>query len=160
VIPFVVDGSPVESEVERVLFLIEGDIYKTRSGMPPDAIRGALSYLVAIEGVSVVTVGGVHETASLLVTLARHLQEGLGYEPPLHASKPKNLADISEYIVSALPGIGTTTARTLLAHLGSAEAVLTSSVAQLCSVPGVGKKTAERIREALLAKAGDAGAAV
>jgi Fanconi anemia group M protein len=142
----------MKDEYERVLFLVEGNPYDTRSGMQPEAIRGALSYLMAIEGVSLVTVESVSHTAPLLVTLARHLQEGLGYEVPLRMAKPKNTADLSQYLVEGLPGIGPTTAQTLLASFGSAELVFNASVAELCAVPGIGKKTAERIREALSAK--------
>ena len=141
----------MKDEYERVLFLVEGDPYATRSGMQPEAIRGALSYLMAIEGVSLMTVSSVSETAPLLVTLARHLQEGLGYEVPLRTAKPKNTADLSQYLVEGLPGIGPSTALTLLASFGSAELVFQASVERLCAVPGIGKKTAERIREALSA---------
>ena len=144
----------MKDEYERVLFLIEGDPYATRSGMLPDAIRGALSYLMAIEGVSLMMVNHANETAPLLVTLARHLQEGLGYEVPLRAGKPKSNADLAQYLIEGLPGIGPSTAKVLFASLGSPEAVFNASVAQLCAVPGIGKKTAERIRDALATRFG------
>lgn len=142
----------MKDEYEKVLFLVEGNPYATRSGMQPDAIRGALSYLMAIEGVSLVMVESVAHTAPLLVTLARHLQEGLGYDVPLRTAKPKDASDLSQYLVEGLPGIGPTTAKTLLVSFGSAELVFNASVESLCAVPGIGKKTAERIREALSAK--------
>lgn len=139
----------LKDEYERVAFLIEGDPYRTRSAMKPDAIRGALSYLMAIEGVSVVMVGDARESTQLLCTLARHLQEGLGYEPPLRGDKPKNLADLAQYLVEGLPSIGPSGAKALLARFGSPRAVFNATVAELCTTPGIGKKSAERIHEAL-----------
>lgn len=103
---------------------------------------------MAIEGVSVVTVPNSAETALLLVTLARHLQEGLGYEVALRANKPKDLADLTQYL-EGLPGIGPTGAKALVARFGSAHAVFNASVTDLCSTQGIGKKTAERIHFAL-----------
>lgn len=139
----------MKDEYERQCFIIEGNPYATRSAITPEAIRGAVSYLMAIEGVSVVTVPNAAETALLLVTLARHLQEGLGYEVALRANKPKDLADLTQYLVEGLPGIGPTGAKALVARFGSAHAVFNASVLDLCSTPGIGKKTAERIHFAL-----------
>jgi Fanconi anemia group M protein len=139
----------LKDEYQQVLFLIEGNPYATRSGITPDAIRGAISYLMTIEGVSIVTVDHHRETTSLLLTMARHLQEGLGYEVALRAGKPKNTADLAQYLIEGLPGIGPASAKALLKHFGSAEAVFSADAAALCQAPGVGKKTAERIREAL-----------
>lgn len=141
----------MKDEYERQCFIIEGNPYATRSAIAPDAIRGALSYLMAIEGVSVVTVPNATETALLLVTLARHLQEGLGYEVALRANKPKDLGDLTQFLVEGLPGIGPTGAKALVSRFGSAHAVFNASVPDLCSTPGVGKKTAERIHLALRA---------
>ncbi|MCC5611790.1 hypothetical protein LC612_34925, partial [Nostoc sp. CHAB 5834] len=106
-------------------------------------------YLMAIEGVSVMMVPNAAETSLLLATLARHLQEGLGYEPPLRANKPKDASDLAQYLIEGLPGIGPSTAKVLLSFFGSPHAVFNASVAQLCTVPGIARKTAERIYGAL-----------
>lgn len=78
----------LSDEFERFAFVIEGDIYATRSGITPEAIRGALSYLMALGKASVIQVKNAGETAELLVTMARHMQEGLGYDIALRANKP------------------------------------------------------------------------
>ena len=139
----------MKDEYEQCLFIVEGNPYGTRSAMQPEAIRGALSYLMAIEGVSLMMVQDANETALLLCTLARQLQEGLGYEIALRANKPKDLSDLSQYLVEGLPGIGPSGAKALLAKFGSARAIFNASVEDLCTTPGVGKKTAERIHAAL-----------
>lgn len=139
----------LKDEYPSVAFVIEGDIYKTRSAISPDAIRGALSYLMTLAQVSVITVKNATETTELLLTMARHLQVGLGYEIPLRGDKPKNLSDLAQYAIEGLPGIGPKSAKALYAHFGSAHAVFNATDQELQSAPGVGKKTAQRIREAL-----------
>lgn len=136
-------------EFERVLFVLEGDPYATRSGIPPEAVRGAISYLMTIEGVSVNMVPSHQETTALLLTMARHLQHGLGYDVPLRGDKPKDLRDLAQFLVEGLPGVGAKTARALVGHFGSARAVFEASEQALCQVNGVGAKSAARIREAL-----------
>lgn len=136
-------------EYDRVVFLIHGNVYATRSAATHDSIRGAISYLMAIEGVSVVTTGNAIEAADLMLTMTRHLQEGLGYDVPLRTAKPKQFGDLALYLVQGLPGVGPTSAKALLAHFGSPAQVFAATAAELCKAPGVGKKTAERIFEAL-----------
>ena len=136
-------------EYQRVVFLLEGDVYQTVSQIKPEAVRGAVSYLMAIEGVSVLTVRNAPEAAALMATMARHLQEGLGYEVPLRTAKPKDLRDLAAYLVSGLPAVGPSGAKALLAHFGSPARVFAASAQEICEVPGFGRKTAERIFEAL-----------
>ncbi len=70
----------------RSIVLIEGDVFSTRSQISPDALRGALSWLAVIEGISLIHTKSVMESASLIEVMARHAQEGLGYE--LTSSRP------------------------------------------------------------------------
>jgi Fanconi anemia group M protein len=57
------------------------------------------------------------------------------------------LAERQEYVVGAIAEVGPVTARSLLEHFGSVEAVMTADQDALCEVDGVGEVTAERIRE-------------
>ena len=139
----------LKQEFAKPIFVVEGDVFKTRSQISPAALQGALSYLVAIEGVSLLTYDGPGQTATLISTMARHLQEGLGYEVPTRAAKPKVGADIAQFLLEGLPGCGPKTAKTLVSTFGSPLAAFNASVEDLCNVPGVGKKTAVRFREAL-----------
>lgn len=136
----------MKGEFGRATFIIEGDIYATRSIMAPDAIRGALSYLVAIEGASVLQSKNTSDTAALLAVMARHLQEGLGYQVALRGGKPKDLRTQAQFIVEGFPGIGPGSAKTLLGHFGSIGAICSADVSMLRGAPGVGEKTAKQIR--------------
>jgi ERCC4-type nuclease len=136
----------LKGEYGRATFIIEGDIYTTRSAMQPEAIRGALSYLVAIEGASVLPSKNTTETAALLAVMARHLQEGLGYQVALRGSKPKDVKTQAQFIVEGFPGVGPGSAKALLGHFGSIAALCAADIPALREAPGIGEKTARQIR--------------
>ena len=56
---------------------------------------------------------------------------------------------LSQYIVEGLPAIGPKAAHNLLKHFRTVSGVFSASEEELCEVPGIGKKTASRIREIL-----------
>ena len=130
----------LKQEYARPIFIVEGNVFKTRSQITPKALHGAISYLVAIEGVTLLTYDGPAETALSIATMARHLQEGLGYEVPSRAAKPKVGPDTAQFLLEGLPGCGPKTAKTLLSTFGSPLAAFSAPVEKLCEVPGVGKK--------------------
>ncbi|MBC8741873.1 hypothetical protein F6X40_35585 [Paraburkholderia sp. UCT31] len=139
----------LKQEFARPIFVVEGDVFKTRSQISPQSLQGAISYLVAVEGVTLLTYDSPAQTAALIATMARHLQDGLGYEVPTRAAKPKLGPDTAQFLLEGLPGCGPKTAKTLVSTFGSPLAAFNASVEELCKVPGVGKKTAERFRDAL-----------
>lgn len=134
-------------DYERPIVLIEGDVFKTRSKIDNKAIAGAISWINAIEHVSVLMVSDPSETPLMLATMARHLQEGLGYEINLHPKKPKLTRDAAEYLIGSLPGIGPGNAKKLYEHFGSAAKVIAATPLMISEVKGIGPKTAERIHE-------------
>ncbi len=134
----------------RPVVLLEGTLSAARTRMHPNALRGALSYLVAIAGLAVLPAADAEESALLLVQLARHAQHGLK-RPPEAVTKgtARGLAARQERLVAALPEVGPTLARTLLTYFGSPGAVLAASEAELRAVPGIGHSRAAAIRHTL-----------
>ena len=141
----------------RPTVVVEGsDLYGQRN-VEPNAIRGALASLAVDFGVSVLRTESAADTTALLATIARREQETRDREVSVHGKKTtKTRTEQQEYVVSAIADIGPVTARSLLAHFGSVEAVMTADEEHLREVDGVGKVTAERIRE-VVASAYDAG---
>lgn len=139
----------MKAEYGKATFIIEGDVYATRSQMKPEAICGAISYLTAIEDARVLTTRTPADTAALMSTLARHLQEGIDYLVPMRANKPKDLRVQAQFVVEGFPGIGPSAAKSLLNHFGTIDALLQADVPQLRMVPGIGEKTAKQIRMVL-----------
>jgi Fanconi anemia group M protein len=132
----------------RPVVLIEGEgLYEERN-VHPDAIRGALASLTADFGVSVLRTEGEGDTADLLAVLAGREQTTRDRAVSVHGEKSaKTLAEQQEYVVGAIADIGPVTARSLLEHFGSVEAVMTAREEDLLDVDGVGEVTAERIRD-------------
>jgi Fanconi anemia group M protein len=132
----------------RPVVLIEGEgLYEERN-VHPDAIRGALASLTVDFGVSVLRTEDEGDTADLLAVLAGREQTTRDRTVSVHGEKSaKTLAEQQEYVVGAIADIGPVTARSLLEHFGSVEAVMTAREEDLLEVDGVGEVTADRIRD-------------
>ncbi|GAB6860986.1 DEAD/DEAH box helicase [Haloplanus litoreus] len=131
----------------RPVVLLEGEgLYEERN-VHPDAIRGALASLTVDFGVSVLRTEGEGDTADLLAVLAGREQTTRDRTVSVHGEKSaKTLDEQQEYVVGAIADIGPVTARALLEHFGSVEAVMTAREEDLLEVDGVGEVTADRIR--------------
>jgi len=130
------------------LLIVEGRELYGRAGVHPNAIRGALSYVAVIKGIPVLRTVDAEDTAAYLHVMARHAQQGLGYELSLFAKrKATNISQQQRYVLEALPGIGPALARALLRHFGSLAEIFAADERALQGVPGIGKATARKIRE-------------
>lgn len=114
--------------------------------MLPQAVTGALTCLGLVQGMIVLQTLDHRHTAYALTKLAHHAT-GLGYALPVHRAKPQALLDARTYVLQALPGVSAELAGRLLEHFGTIERVIAADRAALRAVPGVGPKTADRIRE-------------
>jgi Fanconi anemia group M protein len=132
----------------RPVVVIEGErLYEARN-VHPNAVRGALASLAVDFGASVLRTDGPEDTADLLEVVARREQEADDRSVSVHGEKGgKTLAERQEYVVGAIAEVGPVTARSLLEHFGSVEAVMTAEEDDLLAVEGVGEVTAGRIRE-------------
>ncbi|WP_224333369.1 DEAD/DEAH box helicase [Haloprofundus halobius] len=132
----------------RPIVVIEGDRLYEERNVHPNAIRGALSSLAVDFGVSVLRTEDEKDTADLLEVIATREQASAERSVNVHGEKSaKTLDEQQEYVVSSIADIGPVSARALLEHFGSVEAVMTASKDDLLEVHGVGEVTADRIRE-------------
>ncbi|CCQ35585.1 ATP-dependent RNA helicase/nuclease Hef [Natronomonas moolapensis 8.8.11] len=131
----------------RPVVIIEGErLYEARN-VHPNAIRGAIASLAVDFGASVLRTTDADDTADLLEVIARREQETDDRSVSVHGEKGgKTLAEQQEYVVGAVAEVGPVTARALLAHFGSVEAVMGATEEELLAVDGVGEVTADRIR--------------
>jgi Fanconi anemia group M protein len=132
----------------RPVMVVEGTNLYGQRDIDPNAIRGALASLAVDFDVSVLRTEGEEDTTELLATIAKREQETRDREVSVHGEKTtKTRAEQQEYVVSSIADIGPVTARSLLEHFGTVEAVMTAREDDLLEVDGVGPVTAERIRE-------------
>ncbi|SDL90112.1 fanconi anemia group M protein [Halogranum gelatinilyticum] len=132
----------------RPVVIIEGeDLYGERN-VHPNAIRGAIASLAVDYGASVLRTENEGDTADLLEVIASREQTKRQRTVSAHGEKSaKTLSEQQEYVVESIADIGPVTAQSLLEHFGSVEAVMIAPKDDLLEVSGVGKVTADRIRE-------------
>src|SRR6266508_3151701 len=133
----------------RDMLIIEGDLTQLPHSIDMEAIRGALAFLTVREGITVLQLSDAAETAALLRIMARHAQERMGVPVSLREPRPQIEELYAAYLVEGLPGVGPRRARMLLAHFGSPAAVMCAAAEELSKVPGIGKKSAQRIWQAV-----------
>ncbi len=140
--------SRMSIEHEKVIVLVEGNIYETRSAISPEALDGALSYIALLSGAQLIYSPSLARTPFILHRMALHLQHGLGYQLPLRAAKPRGPV-VGQFLLEGLPGVGPKLAQVLLEHFGSPRAVFAATREALLQVKGIGPKGADVIISAL-----------
>ncbi|MDI9617261.1 MAG: DEAD/DEAH box helicase [Methanothrix sp.] len=132
---------------DRPLLIIEGQNLYARQ-VHPNAVRGILATIAVDFGVPIVPTASIEESAALISLMARREHEAGYRDVKPHGRKTsRTLKEQQEYLVSALPGVGPSVARSLLRHFGSVERIMTATEEELMAVEKVGPKTAARIRE-------------
>lgn len=129
--------------------LVEGDMRQIRSVIAPEALDGFLSYVALLSGVQLLHSADANHTAALLHRMALHVCHGLGYDIALRVDKPKDITSIRQYILEGVPGIGPTSAKSLLAALKTPRAVFSATQKELAAIKGIGPKTIARMFEVL-----------
>ncbi|MBX0304058.1 DEAD/DEAH box helicase [Haloarcula salinisoli] len=139
-------GDATRNYARPVVVIEGGDLYGERN-VHAKSINGALASLAVDFGASVLRTDDEGETADLLETIATREQDDGDREVSVHGEKQsKTVAEQQEYVVASVAEVGPVTARSLLEHFGSVEAVMTATHDDLLAVDGIGEVTAERIR--------------
>ena len=132
---------------ERPLVIIEGsnDIYSVRK-VHPNAIRGMLATIAVDFGIPLLKTADYRETAEILIAIARREQEK-GYDDiRLHSAKPLTLKEQQEYLVSALPGVESAIAKSLLKQFKTIKRIINAKEDKLKRAELVGDRKAAEIR--------------
>lgn len=131
---------------ELPVLLIEGEVDYEYTYFDPQAVRGAVSSMVLLYGMTVLATPELEETVKLILMMARQEQIGIPEISLIPKRKATDLPDMQRRVVEMLPGCGLVVARELLQHFGSVEAILGATEKQLRAVRGIGKNTAAEIR--------------
>lgn len=127
------------------IVLLEGDVYEHSKGMLVQQVDGAISFLAAVQKISVLTSYGANHSAYMIAKLASHFLDGLFTPVSMHKAKPKALWDQKLYTLESLPGISSGIAEALLERFGSIRAVAMAEEHELASVKGVGPKRSREV---------------
>lgn len=141
--------SSLKSAYTHPVLIIEGDNFY-KSGIHPNAVRGAIVTIAIDFSVPIIQTRDAKETAEFMMVIARREQEEKRREVVEHVAKTKRtLKEEQEYIVSAISNVGSVIARNLLEHFQTIENIATADEEELAKVPKVGKKIASRIRRVM-----------
>jgi hypothetical protein len=132
--------------------IVEGVVDYGYTGFHPQAVRGALSSMVVLYGVSVLASPDVEETAQLLAMIARQEQLGIPDISLIPKRKATDLPDLQRRVVEMLPGCGTVLARQMLQHFGSVRRIADAAPEELSGVRGVGVRRAAEMHRVLTAE--------
>ncbi|MEM4267742.1 MAG: DEAD/DEAH box helicase [Candidatus Woesearchaeota archaeon] len=141
----------LKQNFEKPLLIVEGigDIYSVRN-VHPNAIRGLLATISVSYGVPIIYTKNPVDTASFIAIIARREQEDGERTYSMHADKkPSTLSEQQEYVVSSLPGVGSSLAKPLLRKFGTIKKIVNADESQLKEVEMIGQKKAEMIRKVL-----------
>ena len=128
------------------VIILEGDVYAGCPTLLVQQLDGAVSFLAAVQRISVLCSYNANHSAYLIAKLCSHFRSGLYQPVTLHKRKPRALNQQQLYALESLPGISSVLAEDLLAHFGSLERVVAASAEQLRAVPGLGPKKIKALR--------------
>ena len=131
------------------ILLIEGNPFKTGLDFDEMAIRGTLISIQAIWYVPIIYSRGKEETKNIILMIGRQEEACMDVVPLRGGYRPKRLKSKQLFILQGLPKVGPTVAKRLLTHFKSVSRVMKATVEELMQVEGIGKISAEKIREVL-----------
>lgn len=135
----------LQSAFPVAVLMMEGE----PRGIAEDAWRGALCRLVE-DGFTVLHSLDADDSAAWIVRLAKRARRA-GPSAPTYGPRraPRHPSAQAEAMLSMVPGISVTMARSLLAAYGTVAAVAAAAPEGLRRHPGIGKVRAARLAEAL-----------
>jgi Fanconi anemia group M protein len=140
--------SDLSKEYNNPILIIEGgDINTVSSNINPNAIHGALLSMSIDMGITIMYTRDKQDTANLIRILATREQFERNKSVNAHGKKSsRSVPEQQEYLISAIDGVGATSAKNLLNHFGSIANIINASEKDLMKVDLVGKSTAAKIK--------------
>ena len=134
------------------LLVIEGseNMYEMRN-FHPNAIRGMMASIAIDFQIPIIFTKNKRDTASLIKIITTRLERPIKNINLLTKKKPLTTKEQQEYIISSLPGVGPTLAKSLLKKFKSVEKIINAKREDLMLIDKIGKKKAETIKELLKA---------
>jgi ERCC4-type nuclease len=139
----------LRAEYNFIMFVIEGNPLAERLYFEPDGMLSELSWLSSCMDIHIHFSESKERSATLISTMAKHMQYGLGYNPPLRCRKPVSTTVLTRYVLEGLPGVNGLVASRLADHFGSIKNIADASVIDLELCPGVSGIVAHRIYSSL-----------
>lgn len=131
------------------ILLVEGNPFKTDLSMDDMAIRGALISAQTIWYIPVIYSRSKEESKDIMVMIGKQEEACKDVVPLRGGYRPKRLKSKQLFILQGLPKVGPNMAKRLLKHFKSVSSVINATVEDLMEIEGVGRISAEKIREVI-----------
>jgi ERCC4-type nuclease len=141
--------SNLKKHCTHPVLLIEGNPFKTGLDFDEMAIRGALISIQTIWYVPIIYSREKQETKDIIIMIGRQEEAFIDVVPLRGGYRPKRLKSRQLFILQGLPRVGPTAAKRLLEHFRSVSNAVNAPVEALVQVEGIGRISAEKIREVL-----------
>lgn len=138
----------LKENFERPIIIIEGYSNNTIS---ENALKGAIASLLIDFGIPLVATRNQLDTAKIIFWIAKK-EQSEGKQLAIKVGrKPKDAKAQKEHMICSLPGVSIVLAKRLLEKFGTVEKVFCASEDELQEVKRIGKKLAQKIRNAVSA---------
>lgn len=127
------------------ILIVEGKVNYEYSMMTPEAVRGALSSMMLLYGVHVLSTVDAEDTTELIAMMARQEQIGIPEISLIPKRKATSLDDMQRLVIEMLPGCGMVMARELLQQFGSVREIINADEDDLREMRGIGARKAKEI---------------
>jgi ERCC4-type nuclease len=134
------------------VLIVEGRVNYEYSMMNPQAVRGALSSMMLLYGMNVLSTADVEETVELIAMMTRQEQVGIPEISLIPKRKATSLDDVQRRLIEMLPGCGMVMARELLQRFGSVRNVVNATEGDFLEMRGIGAGKAKEICKVLQAE--------
>ena len=134
------------------VLIVEGEVNYEYSAFDPQAVRGALSSMMLLYGVNVLSTPNLDETVHLIAMMARQEQLGIPDISLIPKRKAADLPDMQRRIIEMLPGCGMVLAKQLLQHFGSVRRIVNATPDELRLLRGLGARKAADIAKVVSAE--------
>ena len=131
------------------ILLIEGNPYETGHNFDRMAIKGAIVSTQTIWYVPVIFSRTKEDSRDILLMISRQLGTCIDVVPLRGGYRPKRIKSKQLYLLQGFPQVGPKLARRLILHFKSVSKIMNASVQALTEVDGIGRISAQRIREVL-----------
>ena len=141
----------LKNNFEKPVLILEGmeDIYSVRN-IHPNAIRGMLATIAVSYGIPIINSKDQRDTAEIIMAIAKREQEDSGKDFYPHADKKQSSTkEQQEYLVQALPNVGSVLAKSLLSEFKSVKGIFNADIEELKRIEKIGEKKAEEIKKVI-----------
>jgi len=129
--------------------LIEGNPFKTGLDFDEAAIRGAILSIQIIWYIPIIYSRQKEETKDIILMIGRQEEVYRDVVPLRGGYRPRRLKSRQLFLLQGLPRVGPTAAKRLLERFGSVANAVNAPIEDLIQVEGIGRVSAEKIREVL-----------